>query len=108
MKKIAAVLTLVLMFQPTAHANNVWFQSRIAAIYPNGDGTVVLTFADVAAGCTNSSSPKYFYLQVGQNGMTQEGLKNIMSVALTAAVTDKTVSVVFDDSSQYCYVNSST
>ncbi len=88
-----------------AKAAPIWHSAKVATIYPMGNGDVVLTFDNDAPTCTNASNPKYYYMRVGANGMTQEGLENMLAVALTAANSGQTVTINFDDSSTGCFIN---
>jgi hypothetical protein len=86
-------------------AAEVWIGSQVKWIYPIGNGqTVVLVLETEPAQCT-SPSPKYLNVTVGQNGITQEGLRNILATASLAMATDKMLHVAFDDSTPACYVN---
>lgn len=101
-----ALLVIFLWFGVTAaNAGVTSFTSKITAIYPLANGRVVLNFNDQPAACTGSGTPKYFYLEVGQQGVTDKAFNNIYAAALTAATTGSNVSVFFDDASQYCYIN---
>ena len=55
--------------------------------------------------CSSSGSIRYMYLLVGQNGVTAEGFKNLFATALAGFAAEKTVDIIYDDSSQFCYVN---
>jgi hypothetical protein len=110
MKRVPALVVLsagvASMLTLPAVAAEVWVASLVKWIYPQGDGqTIVLVLETESAQCTSPASPKYFYVTVGQNGVTQEGLKNIFATASLALATDKMLHVAFDDSTQACYVN---
>lgn len=95
-------------FCQVAAATDAWGLSRVKWVYPLGDGaTVIVGFDDESAACTSPQPPgsKYFYISVGANGVTAEGLKNLTAMFLTALATEKVVSYVFDSSSSYCYIN---
>ena len=102
---LVAVLCLAVLWVGKSTAANVWHQSVITHVYPQPDGGIVLSFATDAPTCTNASNPKYYYIKVGENGVTADGLKNMYALALTAAVAGQTVSFVFDDSTTGCYIN---
>ena len=89
----------------TASAAPTWHTSTINAVYPQANGEVVIVFNEDAPTCTNASRPKYHYVRVGENGMTQEGVKMIMSAALSAAALGKPVTINFDNASTGCFVN---
>lgn len=48
---------------------------------------------------------KLFYVAVGQNGVTEEGLKSLLSVALSAFAAGKQVSFQYNDSTPSCYIS---
>lgn len=99
------VATLLILFTKFAYSNQVWFSSKINKIYPLADGSIVIMFFDDSSACSNTNNPKYYYLRENQNGVTGTGLKNIYSAVLTAATTKKSVTVNFDDTTAYCYIN---
>ena len=103
--KVALVAVLILVPLTEAMAADVWLHSKIARVYTLSGGGFVLQFEDDAPACTNANSPKYFYVSVGNNGVTQEGMQNLLASALTAASTGVNVSVYFDDSTTSCFIN---
>lgn len=105
-KSLAIILGfLSFAFLSDAHAAEVWHSSKIRLIYPLANGSVVLAMATNAADCTNTSSPKYHFIQAGQNGMTAEGVKNLLAVAMAAAAQGKDVSISYDNATNSCFVN---
>lgn len=93
------------LLSSSAIADPTWHTSTIRQVYPLANGDVVLTFMEDSAACASASTPDYFYIRVGLNGVTAEGLKNMLAAALTAASTGKSVSINFDDSNPGCFVN---
>lgn len=57
----------------------------------------------VNAACTNNG--QFFRVQSGQHGMTAEGVKTALSVALTAFGTGKAIVTFVDTSSVYCHAS---
>ena len=103
---LVAILLSAVLWVGQASAANVWHQSAITSIYSQSDGRVVLTFLSDAPTCPNPNSPKKnYYISVGDNGVTLDGLKNMFALALTAAASRLTVNFVFDDSSTGCFIN---
>jgi len=88
-----------------AVAAESWLISTLRAVYPQADGTFVITFDTNAADCTNTATNKYHSVVPGQNGMTDEGAKKLYAAALAALAADKTVQVAFDNATSNCYVN---
>lgn len=100
----AAVLVGVLTI-PAARAAEVSLVSTIMRIYPLASGSFVLVFDAESPSCTNGGIPKYHYVTVNQNSVTDQGAKNIYAAALLALASDKQVTVVFSDSTSSCYIN---
>ena len=79
--------------------------STVNWIYALSSGSFILTFKTNSTQCTNSSTPQYYYVESGKNGVTAEGIKMIYSAALSGGATQKPVTINFDESSSACYVN---
>ena len=86
-------------------AATAYFQSTVKFVYPQSDGSFILGFANDAGTCSNTNSPKYFYVVAGQNGVTADGLKAMLATALMAFATGSTLSGAFDDATPNCYIN---
>ena len=103
MKHLAVFIALIfsthLLAQPT------WHTSKILRVYPQADGRVVVIFESDNPSCTNANTPKYYYIGVGDNGVTDAGLTKIYSALLTAGASGREVTVNFDSSSAYCEIN---
>lgn len=93
------------IFASAANAAESWHSGKITRVYPLANGSVVLSLDTDAPNCTNTSKPKYLFVQAGQNGMTADGVRNLLAVALAAASQGKSVSINFDDSTNSCFVN---
>ena len=93
------------VFATSTNATETWHYGKITRVYPLANGAVVFSLDTDAPSCTNTSKPKYFYLQVGQNGVTADGLRNIMATGLAAASQGKNVGVNFDNATPSCYIN---
>ena len=105
MRKLCITLLLLMSVSYSAIAKPTWHSDKITRVYPLGEGGFVITFANNSPSCTNTSQSKYHYVAVGQNGVTEEGIKFLYSAALTAAASGKTVDINFDASSSSCYIN---
>ncbi len=100
------LLFVLLSTATSAGAAATWHTGKITRVYPTGDGvSVVIQFDTDSPACTHSSTPDYYYVQVGQNGVTADGLKILLSTALAAAAANKTVGINFDSASSNCYIN---
>src|SRR5262245_32596258 len=95
---------LFLLFSTASQAVERQHQSTLKFVYPLANGDFVLGF-DVDAPQCSAPSPKYMYAAVGQNGMTAEGAKKLYAAALTGFAAGRLVSIAYDDSSAYCYIN---
>ena len=101
---VGVCVLIVIGFAQSANAANVWHTSRITRIYPTGGGnSFVLRFETPSPTCANANS--YFYARVGYNGLTVEGAKTLLAVAMLGMSLDKPVGVLFDNASNYCDVN---
>ena len=101
-----AFLILFLWFgMGAANAEVTSFTSKITAVYPLANGRVVLNFSDQPSACTGAGTPKYFYLEVGQQGVTEKAFNNIYAAALSAATTGSSVLVFFDNATSLCHIN---
>jgi len=103
--KIIIALLTTLLFSSQSYAANKWkigtkiygVQALVSGAFidygQNGDGPA----------CTEGG--KLFYVAVGQNGVTEEGLKTLLSVALSAFAAEKQVSFQYNDSTSSCYIS---
>lgn len=104
MKKLmTSLLFMSCLLSGFASAQATWHGSTIKRVYPLSNGSVVFVFHQSSAACTGKDG--YYYLQVGRNGVNQEGLTNMYSAALTAAASGKSVAINFDAASSACYIN---
>lgn len=94
-----------LFWLTAASASPVWHNATIRSIYPLSDGAVVLQFHSDSSSCPSTSTPHYYYARVGENGLTQNALDNILATALTAATLGIPVEINFDSASTLCYIN---
>lgn len=106
MKKTIAICTLILCcFAVTNSLAGTWHNSTIKSVYPLADGNFILTLEGDSQQCTSTNSPDYYYVEVGENSITAEGVDIIYSAALTAAVSGKSVDIYFDESTPKCHIN---
>jgi hypothetical protein len=104
MRKLVPGLAL-LSCSMFAQAAEQWGASTVRSVYPMGNGNFVLQLMTDPPACPATSSPKYLWVSVGENGMTAEGAKALLATALAAMAMDKTIHVAFTDTSTNCYVN---
>lgn len=102
--KVLAV-TILALLAGGADAADVWHTSTIKWIYPQANGSAVITFTDQSPSCTNTNTYKYHLLSVGTNGVTAEGFQIIYAAALAAAASGLTITINFDDSTTACSIN---
>ena len=100
-----AVLIGAMWVAGIAMATDQWAAGTIRNVYPMADGNFVITLNTSPSTCPGSQNPKYLWVVVGQNGVTAEGVKAMLATALTAAATEKPITLAFSDSTTYCYVN---
>ncbi len=101
MKKIIALS--LMLFCGVANSAPKWHSSTINYIYPQADGSYVITFDTPSEECTRSD--KYHFVRVSRNGMTEEGSNKLLSLALMAATTGKVLNINFDSASEECSIN---
>ena len=85
----------------TSHAADAWHIGKLTKVYSLADGSI----DSDAPSCSNTNQPKYDYVRSGENGMTPEGVRNLLSSSLAAAAQGKPVSINFDSATQHCCVN---
>jgi hypothetical protein len=103
MRALSAVL--MMWFSVCASATERWHAGTVNKIYPLGEGSVVITFDLSDSYCVNASSPKYYLIRIGQNGVTSDGLKNMLATAMLAKATGRTLSIAFSDATADCLIN---
>lgn len=104
--KNAVAIALALVFIPAAFATERGHSATVKAVYPSANGTFAVAFANDSSYCLNASSPrKYYYVAIGQNGVTADGHKLIYSTVLSALLTNQVVAFAFDDATSNCYIN---
>ena len=103
---VTIVVLAAILAADAISAASVTHTVKIQRIHPLSDGAVVFTFETDAPTCVQSGTVDYYYVRVGENSVTQEALKNMLAVALAAATTGRAVTIIFDDSTAYCYVKS--
>ena len=100
-----ACMACLPLFSASAQATEAYLQSTIKVVYPLSEGSFVLKFNQGNSLCLATQNPQYFYVTVGQNGVTAEGSKNILATALAAYATASVVSIAFDTATTSCYIN---
>ena len=104
--RVLAALAVAAALTPLrALATTFWHSGTLNWIYPQADGSVVLTFTTDHPSCTNTASPKYYLVMVGQAGVTADGMKNMVATALSAFAMGRTLNVNFDDATNNCFIN---
>lgn len=96
-------LIILLSVGAQVFADHVWHESKVKWIYPQANGSIVITFENSSARCLNGNA--YYYLKVGENHVTEEALDKYYSLALSAALSGKPLHVNFDTSSNECFIN---
>ena len=103
MKSILVILLMSFSFK--VFAAGVWHSSTVNSVNPFATGSFAVTFKTDSSSCPNGSSPKKYYVEVGQNGVTQEAINKMYSAFIAAGMAGKDVSIYFEDSSTGCYIN---
>ncbi|MGH7926871.1 MAG: response regulator receiver protein [Candidatus Binatia bacterium] len=89
----------------SAESAAVWHTAYVKLIMAEGEGTVRLAFTSEHPSCTNGGSPKWYYIKVGENSVTADGVRAMHATALTAFALERQVMINFDDSTTGCYIN---
>jgi len=103
--KKTLVLFLLILSNFSFAATDAWHEAEIKTIYPLADGNFIIIFKFDSANCPATNNGKYHYVEAGAFGMTKEGVKNALSVALSAAAMGKILKINFDTSNVKCSVN---
>jgi len=88
-----------------AMAADVWHTSTIKTIYPNGNGSWIITLDSDSSSCGNTENPKRYAVATSQNGVTDDGNKKMYAAALMAKAMESTVTIIFSDSTTDCLIN---
>jgi hypothetical protein len=97
----AAGLTL---FATPAHATT-WYQGAVQLVYPLPDGSFAIGVPTILQTCSGSGSGSYVHVTPGQNTVTLDGAKAMLATVLTAFSMGRTLSISYDSSTSYCYVD---
>jgi len=109
--RVAFLLRNVLVFivlgcaSGAAWSASIWHKSTIRTVYPQADGSFVLRLSADSVDCSNQNVPKYYKVATDQNGVTDEGRRQMYAAALAAAAAGKEVTINFDSDTTSCYVN---
>ena len=88
-----------------AVAAESWVIDYLVHVYPQGDGSFIITFQNSPPACISGANPKYLTVAAGHNGVVADGVKAMLAVSLTAFSTGKQIQAAFDDSTAECYIN---
>ena len=104
--KVKTVLILLAFLPMQSIAAPVWHTSTIKSIYPHADGNFVIIFNQDSPSCTSTAGASdYYYVGIGQNGVTAGAIDKMYAAALAAGMGGKSVTINFDDSTTACYIN---
>ncbi len=103
MKKVVIITLLMLTTISSVYAGESWHTSKIEKIYPLSTGDFVIIFTNPAEGCLHPNG--YHYVTINESGVTAEGIRNMLSVALTAGTTGKEITANFENTSATCPIN---
>jgi hypothetical protein len=103
MRKLILFLTILFVMTTSEAVNDKWFKAEVKRIYPLSSGDFILIFKKDNSNCTNNS--QYHRVEEGGNGVTRDGVKSMLSTALTAASTGREVTINFDADSAGCHIN---
>lgn len=105
--KILAVVALgvfAIAFQVPTQATEIPISgTTVTGLTPERDGKFYIWVAGTST-CSSGSSPKRYYVTVGQNSITQDGAKNLYAIALAAISLNRPVTLYFDNGTTSCYI----
>lgn len=99
------ILIILVFFSTNSFGTAVWHGSTIKSIYPLADDSFILRLDVDSSSCQSAESPKYYYVKVGEQGVTQGALNRMYSAALAAGVAKKNVQIAYEDNSSSCFIN---
>lgn len=105
--KLFLTAFLLILASANLSAADVSHSSTILSIDQNPNGDVAVRFTSDHSACTNGNSPKYYYLRANDaasGNISIDTYKNIFSMLMSAGIAKKSVSIVFDDSSNACWI----
>jgi hypothetical protein len=98
---LSAVSTLVSV---DASASNVWTgYKNVQEVQVVEDGGFLIYFTSPIGSPCSSAGTNALYVYVGANFVTADGAKGMLAAALSALATGMKVSVLYDDSTSFCY-----
>ena len=100
--------TFATVYSVTAN-DDIWHGSTLRSVYPHGGGDEFwITFHYESDACYSQNLPyKYYKVKAGENGVTEDGVKNMLSVALAALVSTKRLVIAFEGGEEKpnCYIS---
>jgi hypothetical protein len=109
MKCIArfAMACAALTFGSGADAAAVGWTAHISQLLTLWDGRIVLLLDADSSSCTDTGTPKHYYIAsgLGVNGVTADGLAALTATAMEAFALGKQVGITFDSTSSYCAIS---
>lgn len=98
---VAGVLALASSQAPAA---NVWTGYKtVTEVQVVEDGSFLLTFSSAIGTPCSPAGPNTLYIYIGAHYVTADGAKAMLAAAFTALASGMRVSVMYDDSTPYCY-----
>lgn len=87
-----------------ASATNVWTGYKtVTEVQVVEDGGFLLYFSSPIGSPCSSAGNNALYVYIGGNFVTADGAKAMLGAALSALATGMKVSVLYDDSTSFCY-----
>lgn len=99
--KNLSLCMLLIGMSGTASAES--YTDYIKHVYATSIGDLVITFQNDSPECQRADD--YHHVALGKNGVTAEGLKNMIAVVLAASLGERRITITFDATPDYCYVN---
>ena len=99
---ISALATVLLLASYQVSAAPVWTPyTTVTSVEVINDGGFLVTLATgMGSTCTAANA---IYVQSGFNGVSADGVKALLSTALSAMYLKQSIRFQYDDSTQYCF-----
>jgi hypothetical protein len=101
--KVISIMCLLVMSQ-AIYAQNVWTgKKKVSSVQVINDGGFMIYFdSEISSTCSHSGTSSLLVYS-GQGGVTDAGIKSLLSTALAAFTAGKNLNVMYDNSTSYCW-----
>lgn len=102
-KQVFSMVVMILL-SSTVSAAEIFHKTKIDMVYPFKDGKIYVGIDVEHDSCTNAN--KFYRVEVGRAGVTEEAVDRIYSAILVAAAQQNQVEIIFEPASDgQCYIS---